>query len=150
MVKNFAPLLSSRKSSAFTILELLAVLVILGIILGVLAPNIFRQLGKGKIEAAKVQMSSLAQSLNQFNMDCGFFPQTEQGLDALITAPTVGRTCSTYDSVGYFGKKKIPKDPWNSDYNYSSPGQINPQSFDLFSSGPDGQAGTDDDVKNWE
>ncbi len=137
-------------TKAFTILELLAVLVILGIIVGVVAPNIMGRVKKANIETTKVQLNTISQGLNQFSMECGFFPSSEQGLDALIAAPTIGRTCSSFDSSGYLGKKVLPQDPWKKPFIYVSPGQVNPESFDLYSSGPDGTPDTEDDIKAWE
>ncbi len=137
------------KRRGFTLLELLAVLTILAIVIAVTAPAINSRIQKGKTNAAKVQINAISQSLNAFNLECGFFPSTEQGLDALISAPTVGRTCKTYDPAGYWEKKELPRDPWNSPYNYGAPGTHN-NPYDLSSNGPDGVAGNEDDIKSWE
>ncbi len=139
-----------RATKGFTLIELLAVLTILAIVVGIAAPAIFNQVKKGKINAAKVQISGIEQSLNSFNLDCGFFPSTEQGLQALLEAPTVGRTCKNYDSAGYLKQKSMPNDPFNNPYDYVSPGQKNAGSYDLSSRGPDGELGTEDDIGNWE
>ena len=138
------------RTQGFSFIELLAVLVILGLIAAALTPTIFSKIAQGKIKSAKVQMSSLDQALNNFNLDCGFFPSTEQGLDTLITAPSNGKSCKSFDPNGYFGKKKIPLDPWSEPYIYTSPGQVNAGSYDLSSAGPDKSPATDDDVKGWE
>jgi general secretion pathway protein G len=140
----------THRSKGFSFIELLAVLVILGLIAAALTPTIFSKIAQGKIKSAKVQMSSFDQALNNFNLDCGFFPATEQGLDALINPPTNGKTCKSFDPNGYFGKKKIPQDPWGEPYVYASPGQANPGSYDLSSAGPDKSPGTEDDIKGWE
>lgn len=134
----------------FTLLELLAVITILALVVGVAAPQIFKYIQRGRIEAAKVQISGFEQSLNGFSLDCGFLPTTEQGLTALIEAPASGRQCKNYDSEGYLKKKTLPKDPWGNDYVYASPAQKSGKSYDLSSMGPDGQDGTDDDIKSWE
>lgn len=146
-MKYVARRLSRR---AFTLLELLAVLTILAIVVGIAAPAIFNQVKKGKIDAAKVQINALEQSLNSFNLDCGFFPTTEQGLDALINAPTIGRQCKNYDTNGYTKKKSIPLDPWQKEFTYVAPGQKNAGAFDLSSAGPDGTPGNEDDITNWD
>ncbi len=134
----------------FTLVELLAVITILAIVVGVAAPQIFQMVKKGKMKATEVELNGIEQSLNSFNLDCGFLPSTEQGLDALLNPPTIGKTCKNYDSEGYFKKNAIPKDPWENDYIYVYPGQANPGSYDLSSPGPDGQPGTEDDIKSWE
>lgn len=134
----------------FTLIELLAVLTILAIVVGIAAPAIFEQVKKGKINAAKVQLNGLEQSLNSFNLDCGFFPSTEQGLQSLLTAPGVGRQCKNYDSAGYLKQKSLPLDPWNKEFIYTAPGQNNAGSYDLSSAGPDGVPGNEDDIVNWK
>lgn len=134
----------------FTLIELLAVLTILAILAGVAIPAVMKQLNSGKKKAAKTVMTGIEQSLNAFQLDCGFFPSTEQGLDALLAAPTVGTPCKNYDSAGYYNKKTIPQDPWNKPFIYVSPGKANPGTYDLSSSGPDRNEGTEDDIKSWE
>ncbi len=140
----------SRFSKGFTLIELLAVLTILAILAAAMVPAVFKQLASGKIKAAKTLMTGVEQSLNAFQLDCGFYPTTEQGLDALISAPTAGSTCKNYDSNGYYSKKKIPTDPWSKSFVYVSPGKVNPGTYDLYSTGPDRTDGTEDDVKSWE
>lgn len=137
-------------SRGFTLIELIAVLAILVLVVGVTAPLITNQVRRAKTDAAKVQLNSLEQSLNAFNLDCGFFPTTEQGLDALKTAPGVGRQCKNYDPEGYLKKNQKLTDPFEQPYIYTAPGVNNPSSFDLSSSGPDGTPGNEDDVTNWE
>lgn len=139
-----------KKSAAFTLIELLAVLTILAIVVGIAAPAIWNQVKKGKMNAAKVQLNGLEQSLSSFQMDCGFFPTTEQGLASLLSAPTVGRQCKNYDSAGYLKQKTIPLDPWNKEFNYVAPGKNNAGSYDLSSDGPDGTPGNEDDITNWQ
>lgn len=131
-------------------LELLAVLAILAVVVGIAGPAIFRQLNSGKVSATKVQIDAVSKSLNSFFLDCGFFPSTEQGLDALIEPPGVGRKCKDFDPDGYFEKKSVPLDPWQSEFIYKSPGQNRTSSFDLSSPGPDAEPGNDDDINNWE
>ncbi|MBN8555987.1 MAG: type II secretion system major pseudopilin GspG [Deltaproteobacteria bacterium] len=146
-MKKHALLRSSQ--SGFSFLELLAALTILAIVVGIAAPAIFKNIAKGKTEAAKVEIASLEQALNSFNLDCGFFPSTEQGLDALIHPPTVGRPCKNYDAEGYLKKKSIPEDPFKQNYVYVSPGKHNPSSYDLYSIGSDNLDATEDDITNW-
>lgn len=139
-----------HQRQGFTLIELLAVVTLLAIIIGIAVPAVNSRLKQGKIRAAQVEIGGIEQALNAFNLDCNFFPSTEQGLEALISPPTVGKQCKNYDSDGYLKKKVVPTDPWQNPYIYVSPGQHNPSSFDLYSIGPDEQAGTDDDIKSWE
>jgi general secretion pathway protein G len=149
---KYAFMLKLRKSltRGFTLLEILAVMTILGIIMAAVVPQVMKQLENGKKKTAKVLMNGIQQSLNSFQLDCGTYPTTEQGLEALITAPTIGTPCKNYDKDGYFPKKTIPNDPWNKPFVYISPGKVNPGNYDLYSTGPDRQDGTDDDIKAWE
>jgi general secretion pathway protein G len=144
-------MLKSRKSrTGFTLLEILAVLTILAILAAVAVPAVFKQLTSGKVKASRVLMSGIQQSLNAFQLDCGFYPTTEQGLEALISPPTTGSTCKNYDKEGYYAKRKLPDDPFGKPFVYISPGKVNPSSYDLYSTGPDRTDGTEDDVKSWE
>lgn len=134
-----------------TLLEILAVLAILALVITILAPNIFDKVKKAKSQTAATQLSQLEGALERFYLDCGFFPESpEPGLNALFEAPSVGRECRDYSSGGYLKKRDMLLDPWKQDLLYTSPGQNNTDTFDLFSVGPDGQEGTEDDIKNWE
>lgn len=141
---------SRSLSKGFTFLELLAALTILAIVIGIAAPAIFKNIERGRRDSTRVQISGFGQALNQFNMDCGFFPSTEQGLNALIQAPAVGKSCKNYDKDGYIERKTIPEDPWKQPYIYESPGKHNTSTYDLSSAGPDKQPGNEDDITNWE
>jgi general secretion pathway protein G len=138
-----------EKRKAFTLIEVLAALVILALVLGVAGPAVFKQIQKGRIKTATIQISALEQSMTAFNLDCGFFPDTEPGLNALIEPPSSGKGCKDYDPDGYLKKGKVPQVPWGEDYVYVSPGQNNKSSYDLYSKGPDKAEGTDDDITNW-
>lgn len=131
---------------AFTLLELLAVLTILAIVVGIAGPAIFNQITKGKTQAAKAQIASIEKSLNTYFLDCGHFPAE---LEYLISPPPEGAD-HCWDKRGYLEDKKLPLDPWGRPFFYIAPGENRPDSFDLYSAGPDGQAGTEDDVTNWE
>jgi len=146
-VKSFfyRKLRSSR--TAFTLIELLAVLTILALVVGIAGPAIYRQVGQGRERTAVAQISAIEKSLNAFYLDCGFFPAS---LEDLITPPTGGRSCPNYDPEGYFERGSVPVDPWGTEYIYQSPGQVRPSSYDLYSAGPDREPGTDDDITNWD
>jgi general secretion pathway protein G len=140
-----------RSDAGFTLIELLVVLVILGVLAGIVMPRLFGRGEEAKRTAARVQMRILEDALNQYEVDTGTYPSTEQGLEALIREPTVGRIPDRWREGGYLEKSTVPKDPWGSEYVYLSPG--NHGAFDLLSYGPDGEPGGDGkfaDIVNWE
>ena len=100
---------------------------------------------------AAVQIQSIEQALKLYKLDNGQYPTTEQGLTALVEPPAVGALAKKWRTGGYLEKGKVPKDPWDNDFVYISPGVHG--DFDLISFGPDGQAGGEDkdaDINNWE
>jgi general secretion pathway protein G len=135
-----------KKNKGFTMIELIAVIIILGLLAGTVSITIVRQTEKAKKEATKIQISSLGTAITTFHLECGFYPQA---LDNLINPPSGGRTCKGYPNNGFLEKKEIPKDPWGGDYNYLSPGTHNSDGYDLWSLGPDQEDGTEDDITNW-
>lgn len=129
----------------FTLLELLVVMVIIGLLAGYVGPRYFSQIGKSEIKAARAQIDAIGKALDQYRLDTGHYPTTEQGLAALNAAPS---NEAQWD--GPYLKKAVPPDPWGKPYIYRQPGEHN--EFDLFSYGKDGQVGgTGDaaDVTNW-
>ncbi|EGJ49577.1 type II secretion system major pseudopilin GspG [Desulfocurvibacter africanus] len=138
-----------NKELGFTLIELMVVIVILGILAGLIVPRIMDQPDQARQVKAKMQMESLSTALKQFRLDNGFYPSTEQGMQALVQKPSVGRDARNYPRGGYL--PKMPKDPWGFDYVYISPGQHG--DFDIISLGGDGKEGGeggDADVRNWE
>ncbi|MEO6437494.1 MAG: type II secretion system major pseudopilin GspG [Tepidisphaeraceae bacterium] len=129
------------RSHAFTLIELLLVLVILAVLAAVVVPKFTNRSEQARITAAKAQISSLETALTGFEVDCGRFPTNDEGLQALVQQPANVQNWKSY-------MKQIPKDPWGNPYVYRAPGTHNPQDFDLFSIGPDGREGNDD-ITNW-
>ncbi len=130
----------------FTLLELLVVMVIIGLLAGFVAPRYFAQVGKSRAKAASAQIDALDKALEQFRLDVGRLPTTEEGLAALNAAPA-GMT----GWEGPYLKKLVPADPWGHPYIYLQPG-THQNDFDLASFGRDGQAGgsgEDADLVNW-
>ncbi len=130
---------------AFTLLELLVVVAIIGLLAGYVGPKYFGQLGKAETKAARAQLDALEKALDQYRLDVGRYPSTEQGLNALITQPG-----GAAKWAGPYLRKGLPPDPWSRPYGYKSPGEHG--EFDLFSYGRDGtQGGTgeDADITNW-
>lgn len=134
-----------KEESGFTLLELLVVMVIIGLLAGYVAPKYFSQVGKSEVKAAQAQLDSLGKALDQYRLDTGHYPATEQGLGALMTKPA-----SEPRWQGPYLKKAVPPDPWGRPYAYKYPGEHS--EYDLYSYGKDGQPGGDNeaaDITNW-
>jgi len=134
-----------RKGAGFTLLELLVVMVIIGLLVGYVGPKYFAQVGKSEIKSARAQINALEKALDQYRLDTGHYPTTEQGLAALFTKPS-----GEAKWEGPYLKKEVPPDPWGKPYQYKSPGEHG--EIDLYSFGKDGQpGGTDEsaDITNW-
>jgi general secretion pathway protein G len=135
-----------KRHYGFTLLELLVVMVIIGLLVGYVGPRYFAQIGKSETKAARAQIDALEKALDQYRLDTGHYPTSEQGLAALNSRPSnEGR----WD--GPYLKKEVPPDPWGKPYMYRQPGEHG--EFDLFSYGKDGQPGGSGDaadVMNWQ
>lgn len=134
-----------REVHGFTLLELLVVMVIIGLLAGYVAPRYFSQVGKSEVKAARAQMDALDKALEQYRLDTGRFPTTEQGLAALNTKPG-----DEPKWQGPYLKKAVPLDPWGNAYVYRQPGSHG--DFDLMSYGKDSQPGGQDeaaDITSW-
>ncbi len=132
-------------SRGFTLLELLVVMVIIGLLAGFVAPRYFAQVGKSQVKVAKAQIDALDKALDQFRLDVGRYPTTEEGLQALVVGPS-----GEQNWAGPYLKKGVPADPWGRPYLYALPGSHG--DFDLLSYGKDGRAGgtgEDADITNW-
>ncbi|MEX0775574.1 MAG: type II secretion system major pseudopilin GspG [Phycisphaeraceae bacterium] len=131
-----------RRAGAFTLIELLLVLVILAVLAGIVLPWLVGRGEQAKEDAALTQISNFATALGIFEVDNGRFPTTQEGLRALAEQPPgLTKWKKLYP--------RIPNDPWGNAYGYRSPGQYNTDSYDLYSSGPNGQEGDEDDITNW-
>ncbi len=135
-----------RRSAGFTLLELLVVLVILGLLVGYVAPRYFAQVGKSEVKVARAQVKALEDALDQYRLDVGRYPPSRPGLAAL-NEPPVGEA----RWQGPYLKKAVPNDPWGHPYQYRQPGEHG--EYDLWSFGRDGQAGgsgEDTDIASWQ
>jgi general secretion pathway protein G len=120
-------------------------MVIIGLLAGYVGPKLFAQIGKSEVKATKAQLDGLQKSLDQFRIDTGHYPSTEQGLAALLVKPADEEKWS-----GPYLSKAVPPDPWGRPYQYRSPGQHG--EYDLQSYGKDGQPGGDGenaDIVSW-
>lgn len=132
-------------SRGFTLLELLVVMVIIGLLAGYVGPKYFSQIGKSEIKATRAQIDGLGKALDQFRLDIGHYPTTEEGLAALVKRP--GNE-PKWD--GPYLTKDIPLDPWGNPYVFKSPGEHS--EYDLISYGKDRQPGGEGDaadINNW-
>jgi len=137
-----------KNSRGFTLIEIMVVVVILGILAGIVVPRLLDRPEEARRTKAAVQIKSLEEALGLFKLDNGFYPSTDQGLQALVSKPDSGRIPNKYREGGYL--RKVPKDPWENAYLYISPGSNG--DFDLISYGPDGESGgegDDADIENW-
>jgi len=138
-----------RRAGGFTLIELLAVMVILVILAGLAMARILPKTEEARRQAALADIeANLALALDLYALDNGAYPTTEQGLEALRAQPTTPPIPERWN--GPYLKRRIPKDPWSRSYQYRFPGEFNRDDYDLFSLGPDGVEGGDDDVTNWE
>jgi general secretion pathway protein G len=137
----------SAFSSGFTLVELLVVLAILGLLVGLVGPQVMKTLGSSKTKTAHIQIAELSGALDIYRLEVGRYPTTDEGLQALVEKPGDAKNWNG----PYLKKSAVPEDPWGYDYNYRSPGEHG--SFDLWSLGMDnrdGGEGEDQDILGWE
>jgi general secretion pathway protein G len=143
---------ASKRRGGFTLVEIMAVVVIMGLLAGLVGTAVVSNLAKARSETAAAQIKQLESALTFYQMDNGRFPTSDQGLQALVEKPSGAPEPRNYRDGGYLQTKTVPKDPWGQPYQYLSPGQQNPQSFDIWTLGADGAPGGDGgdrDVGNW-
>lgn len=139
------PIRISRSRKGFTLLELLVVMVIIGLLASYVGPRYFAQIGKSEVKTAKLQIESLGKALDQYRLDTGGYPTTDQGLKALNEQPANEKRWA-----GPYLKKTVPADPWGNPYIYRQPGEHS--EYDLLSYGKDGTpggTGEAEDITNW-
>jgi len=124
--------------AGMSILEILIALTLLGLAGTFVAGKVFENLQEGKVQTAKIQIKSVGDRLKEFRRDCGFFPTTDQGLDALLNKPEGGgRECKRYSPTGYIDGGRVPLDPWDGEYIYESDGKA----YTIISLGADNAVG---------
>lgn len=139
-------------SAGFTFIELMVVIVILGILAGLVVPRLMGRPEEAKRTKARMQIESLETALKLYKLDNGFYPSTEQGLQALVQKPESGQIPNKWRKGGYLEKGKVPSDPWGNEFVYLAPGIHD--DYDILSYGADGVQGgeeeKDKDVNSWE
>ncbi len=133
--RQLAARLAQRRSGGMTLIEILVVLVLIGIVMGIVGGNFIGQGETAKRKAAKIEIGQISQTLDLFKLEIGRYPTSQEGLQALITAPAG----VTNWNGPYWKQPNIPKDPWGNEYQYVFPGQHG--DYDLISNGPTGQQG---------
>jgi general secretion pathway protein G len=128
----------TKARSGFTLIEMLVVIAILGTLAMIVGPSVLGHVGEANVTAARSQIEILAVALESFRIDNHRYPTTEEGLDALRRPPEVFRL-STWN--GPYLRRPIPNDPWGRSYRYRSPGSVEPDGFDLYTYGRDGEPG---------
>jgi len=140
-----------KQQKGFTLIEIMVVIIILGLLAGLVLPKFLGQEEKAKRKVAMTQINSIIGALNAYKLDNGFYPTTEQGLEALIKKPETGRIPMKWNEGGYLSPARIPKDPWGKDYVYISPGSEN-REYEIISYGADGEPGGEGnnaDIESW-
>jgi len=131
------------------LIEMLLVVVIVTTLVAMIVPRFAGRSEEAKTAAATADIqANISSALDLYELDNGFYPSSEQGLDALRTSPTSAPVPKKWK--GPYIKRKAVKDPWGNPYVYRSPGIHNTQDYDLYSYGPDGMDGGEDDVTNWD
>ena len=135
------------RQNGFTLIEIMAVVLIIGLLSTIVGVSIFAQVDKGRITATSVQIANLESVLELYRMDCARYPTSEQGLDALVNKPS-DQELKHWRKGGYI--KKLNKDPWGNPYLYQIPGANG--EFDIYSLGADSTVGGTEnaaDIGNW-
>jgi general secretion pathway protein G len=138
-----------KREGGFSLIEIMVVIVIMGLLLSVVGPAVFQNISQAKTQTAKAHMASMKTALQSYRLDNYTYPTTEQGLQALVTKPDSEPVPRKWRSEGYM--EKLPKDPWERDYIYTSPADGHP--FDIVTLGADGVQGgegEDADISYWD
>lgn len=136
-----------KRTQGFTLIELLLVVVIIGILAAIVVPKLTGRSEDARISAAKSDLNNIRTALSMYEVDNGKYPTTDQGLNALLQKPGGAPEPKNWKGPYLQNLTEVPLDPWGHKYEYLSPGAKNATGFDLFSAGPDGQPGSQDDVE---
>ncbi|HEX2189345.1 MAG TPA: type II secretion system major pseudopilin GspG [Longimicrobiaceae bacterium] len=142
---------NNRSRAGFTLIEILVVILVLGVLAALVAPNVFQHVGASRTTAAKSQLELVGAALDAYRLDNDSYPSSEQGLGALLTAPAGSPAPRNWR--GPYLKKSVPADPWGSPYVYRSPGADPKHDYELLSWGRDGKeggTGEDADIRSWD
>ncbi len=150
MKKIKARMMKNRMQQAgFTLVEIMVVVIIIGLLAGIVVPNVMDNLDKANVQKARADFSSLQTALKLYRIDNFNYPTTEQGLEALVTKSSIAPVPRNFKARGYIDN--LNKDPWGNDYQYMSPGEGH--EYDIYSLGADGVSGGEGqnaDVSVWD
>ena len=135
---------NGRARRGFTLVEMLLVLVILATLAAIVLPKFTGRTEQAKETAAATEIKNVSVALDSFEVDLGYYPKGSAGLNELMEEPKNGKQWR-----GPYLKQTIGNDPWGNPYIYECPGKHNPKGYDLYSAGPDGRNGNEDDITNW-
>ena len=140
---------ATNRERGFTLIEIMAVVLIIGLLSTLVGLAIFPQIDKARVSTTRTQLNMLDGALEAYRMDNANFPTTEQGLIALVNPPPEARNAQ---AGGYLRERRVPQDPWGHPFQYEFPGSHNTHAYDLWSFGADGNPGgdgVDADIGNW-
>jgi len=141
-----------KNQKGFTLIEIMVVVIILGLLATIVLTNVMGREDEARINTTKAQIRSIEGALDAYKLDNGFYPTTDQGLDALIKKPETGRIPTKWKDGGYLKPARIPKDPWGNEYHYYSPGNEG-REYEIISYGADGEQGGEKknaDIESWK
>lgn len=141
---------SLHNQKGMTLIEILIVLAIIGSVMGMLVVGLSSQSTQAKVDQTNIKIQQLMSALTQFKADAGFYPSSEQGLDALLNKPTSGKAPQRYRDGGYVEDEDAFKDAWGNDFSFAYPSTHGAKKPDIWSGGDDGEEGTGDDVNSWK
>ena len=142
---------SKQKQQGFSLIEIMVVLVIIGLLVSIVAPNVLDRADEARAQKVQADFSTIATALKLYRLDNYNYPSSEQGLEALVSKPTIDPIPTNWKKNGYLAE--MPKDPWGRPYIYLSPAEFSDGDFDLYTLGADGVTGGEEqnaDIGNWQ
>ena len=142
----------TKPNRGFTLIEVLVVVVIMGMLIGLIGPNLIGQVDKTKVTTAKTDMATMSQALDMYKLDNNFYPTTDQGLEALVQEPQASPVPRNWSNSGYIKGGQLPLDPWDGEYIYLSPGDDG-KPYEIITLGQDGKLGGaefSEDISVWD
>lgn len=142
----------TKQQQGFSLIEVLVVVVIMGMLIGLIGPNVLGQVDRARVTTAKADLATLSQALDMYKLDNHFYPTTDQGLEALVQKPQASPVPRNWNVQGYLKASEVPLDPWDGEYVYLSPGEGS-EPYELMSLGADARVGGDDyaaDISSWD
>jgi general secretion pathway protein G len=135
----------------FSLVEILVVLVIIGLLVSIVAPNVLRRADEARVQKVKADFKNIETALKLYRLDNFAYPSTEQGLQALVEKPAIDPIPNNWKQGGYL--ETMPVDPWGRPYLYLQPAEFGSGEYDIYSLGADGVTGGEDqnaDIGNWQ